>query len=60
MNGNWHRKLYEWAWMAGEKCYVGKMQTKPFWKKHCRKITRQKQKKESNEIGCNIRPDGMP
>ena len=46
MKSNWHRRLYEWAWGAGEKCYVGKMRTKPYWKKHCRKTTRRKQKNE--------------
>lgn len=46
MKGNWHRKLYEWTWGAGAKCYIGKMRTKPFWKKYCRKTTRKKQKVE--------------
>lgn len=46
MKSNWYRRLYEWAWGAGEKYYVGKMQTKSYWKKHCRKTTRRKQKEE--------------
>ena len=45
MKSNWYRKLYEWAWGAGERCYVGKMRSKPWWKRHCRKTTRQKCRK---------------
>lgn len=50
MKRNWYRKLYEWAWGAGEKCYVGKMRTKDYWKKHCRKTTRRKLKDKENEL----------
>lgn len=32
MKSNWYRKLYEWAWGAGERCYVGKMRSKSWWK----------------------------
>lgn len=50
MKSNWCRRLYEWAWGAGERCYVGKMRTKPYWKRHCRKVTRLKQ--QERMIGC--------
>ena len=44
MKSNWYRKLVEWAWFGGEHCYVGKMRTKPYWKRQCRKLTRRKLK----------------
>ena len=40
MKSNLYRKFYEWAWGAGEKCYVGKMKSKSWWKRNCRKTTR--------------------
>ena len=50
MKSNWYRRLYEWAWGAGERCYVGKMRTKPYWKKHCRKTIRNKLKSEQKDV----------
>ena len=56
MKSNWYRKLYEWAWGAGERCYVGKMRSKNWWKKNCRKTTRRKLKDEGKvnktRFGC--------
>lgn len=49
MKSNWYRRLYEWTWGAGERCYVGKMRSKPYWKKHCRKITRRKEQVEQKD-----------
>jgi len=50
MKSNLYRKFYEWAWGAGERCYVGKMKSKSWWKRYCRKSTRLVMNKDVEDV----------
>lgn len=53
MANNNHRRLVEWAWLYGSRCYVGKPRTRPWWKKKCRKTTRLKLNTEYKDKNDN-------